>query len=163
LAKRRRAAAKAVTEIHFHIQLADKLLYGCRLLRKAAYAGTKVWVVGESAALAALDQALWTFSIPGEPPHFVPHCHSSSPQQMRINSRIVLAPDTSASPHHDVLLNWGAGAVPLGFERYSRLIELVGSQGDDRRQARLRWKHYAERGYPITPYEQGPAAQAQQD
>lgn len=150
-----------MTEVHFHIQLADKLLYGCRLLRKAAYLGTKVWVVGEASALAVLDQALWTFSAPGDPPHFVPHCWASSPETMRIHTRIVLAPDTSASPHHDVLLNWGAAAVPAGFERYFRLIELVGSQDDDRRQARLRWRHYAERGYPITPHEQGPGAQAE--
>lgn len=156
MAKRRRAAAKAVTEIHFHIQLADKLQYCCRLLRKASSIGSRVWVVGEARTLEELDLALWTFSAQD----FVPHCMASSPEMMRSQTRIVLAPDTSASPHQDVLLNWGAAAVPSGFERYFRLIELVGNQDDDRRQARLRWKHYAQRGYAITPHEPGPSPQA---
>ena len=39
--------------------------------------------------------------------------------------------------------------MPAGFERFERLIELVGTGEADRAHARTRWRHYAERGYQI--------------
>ena len=61
---------------------------------------------------------------------------------------IVLAPDCAALPHAGVLVHLGP-EVPAGFERFERLIELVGTGDDERAQARLRWRHYADRGYAI--------------
>ena len=46
------------------------------------------------------------------------------------------------------LLNLGS-AVPEGFERFERLIEVVTVQEEERQLGRRRWKHYAERGYAI--------------
>ena len=46
-----------------------------------------------------------------------------------------------------------ASQVPAGFERFERLIELVGNVDDDRAQARQRWRHYADRGYAITHHD----------
>lgn len=51
-------------------------------------------------------------------------------------------------PHHEVLLNLGR-AAPAGFESFGRLIEIVANDEADRRAGRQRWKHYAQRGYPI--------------
>jgi DNA polymerase-3 subunit chi len=47
-----------------------------------------------------------------------------------------------------VLLNLGS-SVPEGFERFERLIDVVTVQEEDRQEGRLRWKHYADRGYAI--------------
>ena len=44
-------------------------------------------------------------------------------------------------------------AVPAGFERYERVIELVGNDAADRQFARLRWKHYASRGYAMVRHD----------
>jgi DNA polymerase-3 subunit chi len=65
---------------------------------------------------------------------------------------VVLADAVREVPHHEVLVNLG-GPVPEGFERFERLIEVVTGEEEDRRQARARWKHYADRGYAITRHD----------
>jgi DNA polymerase-3 subunit chi len=54
----------------------------------------------------------------------------------------------SALPHHHVLLNLGHELVK-GFEAFERIIEIVTNDEQDKSQARIRWKHYADRGYPL--------------
>jgi len=36
-----------------------------------------------------------------------------------------------------------------GFESFERIIEIVTNGEHDKSQARIRWKHYADRGYPL--------------
>jgi len=138
-----------MTEVAFHTQVPDKLAYCCRLLRKATASGAQVWVQGEAALLQRLDAALWTFS----PLDFVPHCLASADTAVLAASPVVLGTAAQAPTHHQVLLNLGDN-VPSGFESFERVIEIVSLQDDDRRLARLRWKHYAGRGYPVTAHEQ---------
>lgn len=134
-----------MTEVAFHFNVPDKLGYACRLLRKAAGSGAKVVVTGEAELLRALDTELWTFSAL----EFLPHCHAASADaQVLAASPIVLADAPRATPHQEVLVNLGA-RIPDGFERFERLIEVVTQDGEDRQQARMRWKHYADRGYAI--------------
>jgi DNA polymerase III subunit chi len=143
-----------MTEIAFHFNSPDKLGYACRLLRKAVANGARVIVTGEPELLRKLDIALWTFS----PLDFVPHCHEASTAPAVVEaSPVVLADSARAAPHHQVLVNLGA-AVPEGFERFERLIEVVTVEEDDRQQARQRWKHYADRGYAITRHDRAKEA-----
>lgn len=138
-----------MTDIAFHFNVGEPLAYACRLLRKAYGAGAHVTVVGPEAALADLDKALWTFTALD----FVPHCRSNAPATVRERTSIVLAPDAAAAQGHaDVVLNLGDG-VPLGFEQFERLIEVVSTGDADRQKARARWRHYAERGYSITRHD----------
>ena len=70
-------------------------------------------------------------------------------------SPVVLAAQIEGAtelPHHQVLLNLGREVAP-GYERFERTIEVVTLDDDDRQQARLRWKHYADRGYSITRHD----------
>ncbi|HET8744136.1 MAG TPA: DNA polymerase III subunit chi [Ramlibacter sp.] len=134
-----------MTEVAFHFNVPDKLAYACRLLRKAAGAGARVVVTGEPELLRRLDTELWTFSAL----EFIPHAHAGSADaQVLAASPVVLADTARGTPHQQVLVNLG-GAVPEGFERFERLIELVSQDEDDRQHARARWKHYADRGYAI--------------
>ncbi len=133
-----------MTEVAFHFNVPDKLDYACRLLRKAHAAGGRVGVVGPDALLSALDTALWSFSALD----FVPHCLATAPAPVLQSTPIVLAADSTQLQHAAVLVNLGT-SVPAGFERFERLIELVDTSDGDRAQARQRWRHYAERGYPI--------------
>ena len=138
-----------MTEVAFHFNAPDKLGYACRLLRKAVASGAKVVVTAEPAVLRELDVALWTFS----PLEFVAHCRSEAGSEVTLaRSPIVLAGSPRTAPHQQVLVNLG-GSVPEGFERFERLIEVVTPQGEDRQQARQRWKHYADRGYAITRHD----------
>lgn len=139
-----------MTDISFHVNLADPLAYACRLLRKAAASGARVVVVGEPAQLRELDQALWTFS----PHDFLPHgVVGVAPAPVLARSAIVLAPDTQGAPHRQVLVNLAA-ARPEGFEAFERLIELIGNDAPSLQQGRERWKHYAARGYALTKVDQ---------
>ncbi|HXE21588.1 MAG TPA: DNA polymerase III subunit chi [Rhodoferax sp.] len=137
-----------MTEVTFHFNAPDKTAYVCRLLRKAVASGARVVVTAGAQELQALDVALWTFA----PLDFVPHCRASAEPAMLACSPVLLTRAAPAAPHQQVLVNMG-DQVPEGFERFERLIEIVGVHDDDRVQARGRWKHYADRGYAITRHD----------
>ena len=67
-------------------------------------------------------------------------------------SPVILAASTSSLPHRQILLNLD-DLVPGGFDRFDRVIEIVGLDDEDRQRARVRWKHYAEQGYTITRHD----------
>ncbi len=139
-----------MTGITFHVNLADRLGYACRLLRKAAGGGARVVVTGPQAELRALDTALWTFSAPD----FLPHGMADAlTPAVLARTPIVLAASASQAPHREVLVNLDE-SVPEGFEGFERLIELVSVDESQLRQARTRWKHYADRGYSLTKVDQ---------
>ena len=137
-----------MTEVAFHFNAPDKLSYACRLLRKAVGNGARVVVTGDSATLRELDTVLWTFS----PLEFIPHCHARADAAVLAASPVVLAEAVHDTPHQSVLVNLGDD-VPVGFERFERLIEVVSLQEQDRQLARRRWKHYADRGYGIARHD----------
>jgi DNA polymerase-3 subunit chi len=139
-----------MTHIAFHVNLSDRLAYACRLLRKAATGGARVVVTGSPEDLRALDAALWTFSAHD----FLPHGLADAlPPQLLARTPIVLAQSPQAAPHREVLVNLHE-TVPQGFEGFERLIELVSRDDAPLRSARVRWKHYAERGYALTKVDQ---------
>ena len=138
-----------MTEVAFHFNVPQKVVYACRLLRKAASTGARIVVTGEPELLRSLDTELWTFS----PVEFIPHCHLAAAEpQVLAASPVVLADSPRGTPHQEVLVNLGTG-VPEGFERFERLIEVVTQDDDDRQRARARWKHYADRGYQIVRHD----------
>jgi DNA polymerase-3 subunit chi len=51
-----------------------------------------------------------------------------------------------------VLVNLGPDLVP-GFERYQRVIEIVGVDPAQAQAARQRWRHYKESGHAVTHHE----------
>ena len=134
-----------MTEVAFHFNVPDKWDYVCRLLRKAVAKGSRVTVIGDAADLQQIDGQLWCLS----PTDFVPHCEASAADAATLAaSPVVFCASPGGSPHHEVLLNLGS-SVPSGFERFERLIEVVGGDGDDKARSRQRWKHYQDRGYAI--------------
>lgn len=137
-----------MTEVAFHFNAPDPVAYVCRLLRKAVSSGAKLVVVGSPEILSQLDVALWTFS----PTDFVPHCHLDSDPGIVAASPVILATSVAAVPHQHVLLNLGH-LVPDGFERFERVIEVVGLEDEERQLARSRWKQYADLGYTITRHD----------
>lgn len=140
-----------MTEVSFHFNVADRLGYACRLLRKASRKGAKVAVVAPAPTLTALDRALWTF----EPTEFVPHVRLApgSVPAVRIRATPIWLLEAAAdAPDHDVLLNLAQDVAP-GFERFDRVIEIVSTNDAERATGRERWKHYASRGYTITRHE----------
>ena len=152
-----------MTEIAFHFNVPDKLAYSCRLLRKAHASGAQVVITGEVEQLAALDQLLWTFSAT----EFVPHCRTACGDTgsgsvnaiTQATSPILLAESPKGCAHHGVLVNLGS-RIPDEFERFERFVELVTQNDGDKQAARLRWKHYTDRGYIIKRHDLSTAVEA---
>jgi DNA polymerase III subunit chi len=138
-----------MTEIAFHVNAPDKLDYACRLLRATQKKSAQVLVLGQIDALKALSSKLWAMS----PTEFLPHCLADASAEVIAHSSIVLSAKlTTNAAESQVLLNLGA-VLPAGFERFERLIELVGQDSDDLQAARTRWKHYKDRGYALSRYD----------
>jgi DNA polymerase III subunit chi len=83
----------------------------------------------------------------------MPHCFAGDSADVLAHSPIVLSAQLiEINVQSQVLLNLGA-PLPAGFERFERLIELVGQDSDDLQAARTRWKHYKDRGYALSRYD----------
>jgi len=138
-----------VTQIAFHFNVSDKLTYACRLARKALHQRAKVLMLCPAPLQQTLSPMLWGLS----PTDFIAHACEDSDVHVLAYSPIVLLSAAHAAPHHDTLLNLRS-EVPEGFERFARVIEIVpASDDDERRQARLRWKHYSASGHPIVRHD----------
>lgn len=140
-----------MTEVAFHFNAPDKISYACRLLRKACSTSAQVVVMGSQELVAALDAALWTFS----PTAFIPHCMAQADAALLNQTPVVLGQGVQLPPnlpHHQVLLNLGSELVE-GFETFEKIIEVVTQDEQDRLLARKRWKHYADRGYPLVRHD----------
>lgn len=126
-----------MTEVAFHLNVGDKREYACRLLRKAYLKGSRLLVLGDEPTIDALDQALWLMG-QGE---FVPHARDSDPVHVLRHSPILLSASDSDGFPAKVLVNMGH-VIPTAVDRFDRVIELVSGGGDDRQEARERWRHY---------------------
>ena len=138
-----------MTEITFHVNAADKLDYACRLLRTTQKKAAKVLVCASPEVLKQLSSQLWAMA----PAEFLPHCFADAAPAVLALSPVVLVSDlTDTGLAHDVLLHLGA-SLPVGFERFARLIEVVSQADTDVQPARQRWMHYKKRGYAMTRYD----------
>jgi DNA polymerase III subunit chi len=133
-----------MTEVAFHFNAPQKRGYACRLLRKAYLKGARLVVLCEQDDIAALDAALWTFAA-GE---FVPHSSEGDVPGVKARSPIRLVSDLPADlPDADatVLVNL-THAVPLAYQRFGRVIEVVATDPGDKSLARERWRQYLSDG-----------------
>ena len=138
-----------MTEIAFHVNAPEKLDYACRLLRATQKKSAQVLVLGQLDALKSLSSKLWAMSAT----EFLPHCLADATAEVIAHSPIVLSAELpNSATESQVLLNLGA-VLPAGFERFERLIEVVGQDSDELQAARTRWKHYKDRGYALSRYD----------
>ena len=141
-----------MTSIDFYFNTADKLQVACRLAGKAMAQGKRLLIYAPQADSAQrIDRMLWTWQATG----FVPHCAAHDP--LASETPVLIASAADAHAACDVLLNLAPDAPPA-FERYERLLELVGQDEEDRRAARERYRFYRERGFRIADHDLGGAA-----
>jgi DNA polymerase-3 subunit chi len=152
-----------MARIDFHSNVADKLLYCCRLSRKIMASAEleghvrTIVVVGSSNELQELDALMWNFS----KTDFLPHAWLN--QDAAQETPIVLVSDEhqlqdSTIPHRDVLI-YLKKEEPKQFnqllERFPRWIEVVTTQDDERLAGRERYKAYRELGHELHHFDQG--------
>lgn len=132
-----------MTQVFFYHNASDKLGAACQLLAKAAQARKPVQVYTPDPPVAqAVDRQLWTTP----PLSFVPHVRADSP--LAPETHILIVEDMAHAPAGDRLMNL-AREIPPGYQRYASLIEVVGSEEDDRLSARQRVKAYKAEGCEV--------------
>ena len=136
-----------MTRVDFHSKVPDKLVYACRLVRKARAANMHVVVfTRDRQQLEALDEALWTFS----EQDFLPHVMADD--ALASQTPVILTADAEAAlPHHQILINL-SGETPAHFARFERLFEVISTDEDDLAAGRERYRQYQQRGYPLTHF-----------
>lgn len=146
-----------MVDVSFHTGVEDRTTYACRLLRKAARQGARVLVRGAPEEMDLLDKALWTF----EAQEFVPH-HRLRPgfataSHLR-RTPVWLMDEGEAWPQElapaQVLLQMATQAAQ-DAPQWTRLIELVGDDAEDRRLARQRWRAYEAQGLAVKAFNVG--------
>lgn len=133
-----------MTDVAFHFNVPDKPAYLCRLLRKVANAGMRAVVLAPPPLVRELDQALWTFS----QEDFISHAVTTDSVAMQERSTVVLAAEECDVGLRQVLVNC-LPEVPSSFAKYEKVVEIVGTDDDDRAWARQRWKHYTQQGFEL--------------
>jgi DNA polymerase-3 subunit chi len=132
-----------MTSVDFYFNAADKLQIACRLAGKALAQGRTLLVYApEGDTASRIDKLLWTWPATG----FVPHCAPHDP--LAPETSVLIAADDATPKRCDVLLNLGAGCPPH-FERFERLLEVVGADEAERAAGRERYRFYKSRGYAI--------------
>lgn len=138
-----------MTEVAFHFNAPDTLVYACRFARKVQKSGARLVITASADTLAQLDAMLWDMA----PHDFVAHCTGQADEELRESSPVLLAEDARQATHHEVLVNLG-DTIPVGFGRFDRLVEVVSAHDSSAKaNARTRWRHYAARGYAITRHD----------
>lgn len=129
-------------EVTFHFNAPDRLVYACRLLRKAYRQGARVLVLADEPLARELDQHLWTWV----GTEFVPHVRDDAPAEVRGRTPIIISSAYPAlASHAPVLVNL-RDVWPQGFEGFSRVIEVVTRDSAVRDLARERWRRYKSQG-----------------
>jgi DNA polymerase-3 subunit chi len=136
-----------LTTIDFYFNAEDRLQVACRLAGKAAGQKKRMLIYAPEAELASrIDKLLWTWPAVG----FVPHC--AVHDLLAADTPVLIAADAQTPPGCDLLLNLGTECPPH-FERFERLLEVVGADDAERQSGRGRYRFYLERGYKIANHD----------
>lgn len=115
-------------------------LVACRLLEKAYLKGHRVFVYCANQQEAELlDELLWTF----KDDSFIPHnLQGEGPEPP---PAIHIGYDKEPRGFNDILLN-ASPEIPPFYNKFKRIIELVGAEEEAKEQSRRHYKEYRARG-----------------
>lgn len=130
------------TVVTFHFNVAARVPYLCRLLRKVSCAGMTAWVRLPPDELSELDHALWAT----HQEDFLAHARVGQPEAP--HSPIVLSDGSPPDRAMQVLVNCLPDLAPQA-QAHARVVELVGVDEAERAEARQRWRQYVQAG--LTP------------
>jgi DNA polymerase-3 subunit chi len=140
----------SATRVSFYVlkgaEPPSRLGYACRLVEKAYKLQNRIHAHAVDGTMAkALDDLLWTF----RQGSFVPH------ELLAGDGRQPLAPVTigsadapvppSGPPQADLLINLAAD-VPVFFDRFARIAEIIDGSPAGREAGRARHRFYREQG-----------------
>ena len=123
----------------------SSLLFACRLIDKIYHGGHKIHVhtSGEQQS-AELDKLIWSF----RESRFIPHACYDEQGKIDEDLSVQICHKQEPDLHRDILVNL-SGQVPDFFSRFERVAEVVPLDKDSRESARVNYKFYKDRGYPL--------------
>jgi len=131
-----------MTKVNFYTGSEDKLRTACQLSHKAMQNGLRVLLhVPNDDTADKLDKLLWHYPATA----FLPHCHSHETDAATMP--VVIGRDENF-PHSELLISLHTECTTF-FSRFERVIEIVGSDDDDAKLGRARFKFYKDRGYDV--------------
>ena len=140
-----------MTKVDFYLLGAghnSHALFACRLAEKVWRLGHRVYLLAaDPPAANELDDLLWTFSQGS----FVPHAlckQEEDADHHADNHPVLIGHAEPPAAFSDVLISL-VPDVPAWFGRFTRVVEMVGTNEDDKTRARERFRFYRERGYPL--------------
>ena len=140
-----------MTQIDFHyLNTTDKLLYTCRLLRKALNTTPSIVVTGQTEQLAAMDSMLWQFSAEDFFGHHwlqQPAADTLPPYLMQY-ARVWLTATYLPCERPHLLVNLSDNPL-TDIGSYERMVELVTAEEAALAKAQERYLYYAECGHNI--------------
>ena len=140
-----------MTSIDFYFNAADRLQVACRLAGKALKQNQRVLIYAPEAETAGrIDKMLWTWPAIGFVPHCAVHAALAAETPVLIGSEV--GADAATPEGVEVLLNLATDCPPH-FERFGRLLEIVGVSEEERIPGRERYRFYSARGYRITNHD----------
>ena len=120
-----------------------KELTVCKLAHKAFRLQHQIYILAASAEEAAhLDKLLWTFSAGT----FIPHALLT--QERRYEVPVLIGDQDPPETWQDVLISLTA-TVPQWFERFQRVVDVVGPTETAKDRARERFRLYRDRGCTV--------------
>lgn len=115
----------------------------CKLAHKAFHLGHEIYILTANADESTqLDRLLWTFSAGS----FIPH--GLNTVGLDSSMRVIIGDNEPPESCQDVLISLTA-TVPRFFDRFKRVVDVVGPGRDARKHARERFRFYRERGYSL--------------
>lgn len=118
----------------------------CRLAQKAFANGHKIYIrTPDDITAQRLDTLLWTFSQGS----FIPH--AVHPADANEEYAVLIGNGEPPVEFNDILIQL-APAPPAGFDRFQRVLEVVGPAENDKQRGRDRFRFYREHGYTPTTH-----------
>jgi DNA polymerase III subunit chi len=122
--------------------------FACRLTEKAYLKDLKIVIVSDTLADAqALDELLWTFNDRS----FIPHKVCLDEHSVDPATAVHLTVET-ALPTGDLLVNL-AQKLPVQFQRFARIAEVIDADEERRRLGRERFKAYRDLKLPLETHQ----------
>ncbi|MBT5230191.1 MAG: DNA polymerase III subunit chi [Methylococcales bacterium] len=133
-----------MTRIDFYIaSKASQLSLACRVIEKIHGIGHQIYAHADAHPMASkLDEMLWDF----KPDNFL--AHEMVQPDATTTENILIGYQQPPEGAQDVLVNL-TSEVPLFFNQFQRVAEVVGPDEELKLLARARYKYYRENGYEL--------------
>jgi|TARA_B100001964_G_C13683764_1_gene358707 DNA polymerase-3 subunit chi len=133
----------------------EPLLFTCRLIDKIYHLGHHIHIHTSTVAQSEqLDNLLWSF----RPDRFIPHLICAHDDEAKVDQgakepgvRVKISHGVEPD-HCDILVNL-SNDIPGFFSRFERVAEVVPLDELSRESARISYKFYQDRGYPLHYHE----------